>query len=205
MFRIAPFVFAVLFLGFSWKTSLSQDVLTLYNGRKIYTKIVEVNSLSIIYKHSTDIKERNKSILVARVFSIESEGKEEVLYKPDAMDPDLFTMDEMRMFIKGEQEAMRFYDSNALKIVSLAAGITSGYFGLFYGLIGPPLFSTVVGSFSPKMSKQKVTDPSLLSNPDFAEGYAKKVRDYKIRKSIVWGGIGYGIGLAGFILLAELD
>src|SRR4051812_5266715 len=170
MAKIIFAAFVFLFMGFSWKTSTSQDVLTLYNGRKIYTKIVEVTPEYIIYKHSTDIKERNKSILIPRVFSIESAGKEEVLYKPDPMEPDLFTLEEMRMFIRGEQEAMRFYDNNTLKVVSVATGIASGYFGFFYGLIGPPLVTTIVGSFSPRMSKQEVTDPSLLSNPDFTEG-----------------------------------
>lgn len=203
MNKITVYLFTIIFFGFSWETSLSQDVLTLYNGRKIYTKIVEVNSQSIIYKHSSDIKERNKSIILARVFSIESGGKEEVLYKPDPMDPELFTMDEMRMFIKGEQEAMRFYDNDLLKAMSLTVGVASGYFGFFYGLIGPPLFTTVVGSFSPRMSKQKVTDPELLNNPDFVEGYSKKVRDYKVRKSIVFGGIGYAIGLVGFIIIGN--
>src|SRR5258706_706537 len=203
MLRIDFAFFIIIFLQFSWKTAISQDVLTLYNGRKIYTKIVEVNAEYIIYKHSTDIKERNKSILLARVFSIESAGKEEVLYKPDQPDPDLCSMDERRMFIKGEQEAVSFYDSDALKITSVVVGVARGCFGFFYGLIGPPLFTTVVGSFSPRMSKQKITDPELLNSPDFVEGYSKKVRDYKIRKSIVWGGIGYGIGLVGFIVLAN--
>jgi hypothetical protein len=202
MVRITSAAF-ILFMMLSWKVSLSQDVLTLYNGRKIYTKIVEVNSQSIIYKHSTSIKERNKSIVLDRVFSIETNGKEEVLYKPDAMEPDMFTLEEMRMFIKGEQEAMRFYDNDALKVTSVILGIGSGYFGFFYGLIGPPLVTTIAGAFSPNMSKQKVTDPSLLSNPDFTEGYAKKVRDYKVRKSIVFGGIGYVIGLVGFIVIAN--
>ena len=181
----------------------SQDVLTLYNGRKIYTKIVEVNNEYIIYKHYTDIKERNKSILFNRIFAVESGGKEEVLYKPDPLDPELFTTEQMRMFIKGEQEAMRFYESDATKIVSVAFGVASGYFGFFYGLIGPPLFTTIVGSFSPKMAVMKVTDPSLISDPDFTEGYAKKVRDYKVRKSILFGGIGYSIGLVGFIIYAN--
>lgn len=183
--------------------ALSQDVLTLYNGRKIYTKIVEVNTEYIIYKHFTDIKERNKSVLLVRIFAIESGGVEEVLYRPDPLDPELFTVEQMRMFIKGEQEAMRFYDSDATKIVSVVVGAASGYFGFFYGLIGPPLFTTIVGSFSPRMSAMKVTDPSLINDPDFAEGYAKKVRDYKVRKSILFGGIGYGIGLAGFIIYAR--
>src|SRR5690242_5544444 len=193
----------ILFIMLSCTVASSQDVLTLYNGRKIYTKIVEVNSQSIIYKHSTNVKERNKSILLERVFSVETNGKEEILYKPDAMDPDMFTLEEMRNFIKGEQDAMRFYDNNTVKIASVLVGVGSGYFGVFYGLIIPPLFTTVVGAFSPNMSKQKVTDPSLLSNPDFAEGYAKKVRDYKVRKSIVFGGIGYAIGLVGFIVIAN--
>lgn len=203
MLRIALPAFLFFFMTLSWKTSVSQDVLTLYNGRKIYTKIVEVNTEFIIYKHSTNIKERNKSILLNRVFSIESSGQEEVLYKPDPMDPDLFTMEEMRMFIKGEQEAMRFYDNTTLKVVSVLGGMASGYFGFFYGLIGPPLVTTIVGAFSPNMSRQKVTDPALLSNPDFTEGYSKKVRDYKVRKSIVFGGIGYAIGITGFIILAN--
>ena len=193
----------MLFMQFSWKTSAAQDVLTLYNGRKIYTKIVEVNSQSVIYKHSTNIKERNRSILLPRIFSIETAGKEEILYKPDPMDPDMFTLEEMRMFIKGEQEAMRFYENNLLKAASFTVGVASGYFGFFYGLIGPPLFTTVVGAFSPNMSKMKVTDPSLLNSPDFNEGYSKKVRDYKIRKSIIWGGIGYAVGLTAFVIIAN--
>src|SRR5436190_12051112 len=121
MHRIPFSVFIIFLTFFSCKTSFSQDVLTLYNGRKIYTKIVEVNTASNIYKHSTNIKERNKSIVLERVFSIETNGKEEVLYKPDAMNPDMFTLEEMRMFIKGEQDAMRFYDNNAIKIVSVIA------------------------------------------------------------------------------------
>src|SRR5205814_602952 len=114
-----------------------------------------------------------------------------------------FTMEQMRMFIKGEQEAMRFYNSDVTKVVSVAFGMAYGYFGLFYGLIGPPLFSTIVGSFSPRMSAMKVTDPSLINDPDFAEGYAKKVRDYKVRKSILFGGIGYSLGVIGFIVYAN--
>src|SRR5215510_7925712 len=117
--RIILPAFLIFFITLSWKTSLSQDVLTLYNGRKIYTKIVEVNSQSIIYKHSTNVKERNKSILLERVFSIETNGKEEIIYKPDAMNPDMFTLEEMRMFIKGEQDAMRFYDNKTVKIASV--------------------------------------------------------------------------------------
>jgi hypothetical protein len=203
MFRIISPAFIILFTVLSWKTSLSQDVLTLYNGRKIYTKIVEVNAESIIYKRSTNIKEKNKSILLNRVFSIEANGVEQVIYKEDLMDPEMFTLEEMRSFIKGEQEAMRFYENNTLKVASVAVGMASGYFGFFYGLIFPPLFTTIVGSFSPRMPKQKVTDPALLSNPDFCEGYSKKVRDYKIRKSIIWGGVGYAIGITGFIILAN--
>ena len=200
--RIIFFLTLVYFI-FSSLPARSQEVLTLYNGRKIYTKIVEVNTQYIIYKHYSDIKEKNKSVLLARVYSIETGGKEEVLYKPDPLDPELFTMEQMRMFIKGEQEAMRFYDSDATKIVSVAFGMASGYFGFFYGLIGPPLLSTIIGSFSPKMSVMKVTDPALISDPDFVEGYGKKVRDYKVRKSILFGGIGYGLGLAGFMIYAN--
>ena len=74
MHRIISAAFILLFIQFSWKTSAAQDVLTLYNGRKIYTKIVEVNTQSVIYKHCTNIKERNKSILLPRIFSIETAG-----------------------------------------------------------------------------------------------------------------------------------
>src|SRR5258707_8382884 len=101
--HISLFLTLIYFLSSSLPAK-SQEVLTLYNGKKIYTKIVEVNTEYIIYKYFTDIKEKNKSILIARVFSIETGGKEEVLYKPDAMNPDLFTMEEMRKFIQGEQE-----------------------------------------------------------------------------------------------------
>jgi len=65
-----------------------------------------------------------------------------------------FRVDQMRMFILGEQDAMKYYKNDINKVGGFLFGAGSVYFG-FYGIIGPALYSTVVGSFSPNMESKK--------------------------------------------------
>jgi hypothetical protein len=106
---------------------------------------------TIAYK---SLSNKLKTIDPERVFSIVyKDGNEKIVYEPDSLDPLEFKVDEMRDFIKGEQDARVFYKNNAIKAGGVVVG--AGFALLtFYGLIGPPLYATVVGSYSPDVEKK---------------------------------------------------
>lgn len=104
------------------------------------------------------------------------------------------------MFIKGEQDADKYYKNNFNKGTAFVLGASGGLLG-FYGLAVPPLYATIVGAFSPKMEKQKVSDPALLQNNIYREGYEKKARDRKIRNAMIGGLVGFVAGSVAFSII----
>ena len=149
--------------------------------------------LSTAYR-KMDPKSKLKTIDPERIFSIRyRDGSERVIYTTDSLDPVDFKPEEMRMFIKGEQDADKYFKSNLNKGAAFVIGAGGGLLG-FYGLAVPPLYSTIVGSFSPRLEKQKVSDPALLQNNSYREGYERKARDRKIRNGVISGLIGFVAG-----------
>lgn len=178
--------------------SSAQDTLLLVNGTEMIADSIRFEGYYVgLYKQSS---KKPKHINSYRVFSIRHfDGNEEVLYTKDPGDPLDFSPEEMRMFIRGEQDANRFYHNNVNKGVSFAIGFGSSL-ATFYGLLVPPLYSTVVGSFTPSMDKMKVSDESLRSNEIYCEGYQSKVRKKKIKNSLVGGFAGFVAGFIAFSL-----
>jgi hypothetical protein len=138
-----------------------------------------------------------------RIFSVlGADGKEQVLYTKDPYDSLDFTPEQMRLFIKGEQDADRFFHGTANKAVSFAIGVPSSLLAI-YGLLVPPLYSTVIGSFSPNMQKATVSDPALRNVPEYSEGYQRKVREKKIRNSLLYGLAGFAAGFVVFNMVVN--
>ena len=134
-----------------------------------------------------------------RIFSVQlSDGTERILYSSDSLDPNDFSLEEMRMFIKGEQEAGLYYRNNLNMGVAMVLGEAASLLTI-YGLVIPPLYATIYGGISPDMNKQQVSDPSLLYSSPYKEGYSKKVRERKIRNGLISGVLGFAVG---FTLIA---
>ena len=167
--------------------------LLLINGKIIPFKLIESNGYDLVYR-TPDPKNKLKKIDPERVFSIKyMDGSERVIFQRDTLDPLEFTVDEMRLFIKGEQDADRLYHNNLNKVGAFAAGVVSSYFG-FYGVIGPPLYASFFGAFTPKVEKIKGVDTELIKIPEYREGFEKKARDRKIRNMLISGFIGFAAG-----------
>lgn len=170
-----------------------RDTIILINGNTIPAKSIDLKDYTIVYRKPAQ-KAKLKTIDPERVFSIKyKNGSERVIYTTDSLDPVDFKPEEMRMFIKGEQDADKYFKSNLNKGAAFVIGAGGGLLG-FYGLAVPPLYSTIVGSFSPRLEKQKVSDPALLQNNSYREGYERKARDRKIRNGVISGLIGFVAG-----------
>lgn len=174
----------------------SQDKIVLINGKQIIGKNIGLGGNSISYN---TVKGKTKKMHTDRAFSIQyANGSEKVIYTADPLDPSDFSVEEMRMFIKGEQEASLYYTNYFHTGLALTIGQAASAFAI-YGLILPPLYATIVGGHSPDMEKMKVSDPGNLYNSSFKEGYLKKVRERKIRNGLLGGFIGF---VAGFTIIA---
>jgi hypothetical protein len=184
--RITLLLFSFLFAS----GIFAQDTIVLLNGKTILSRHADVSGYSVTY-NSIKLNSKQKQVNVENVFSIRhADGTERILYQPDSLEPDDYTAEQMRMYILGEQDAILYYRNNLNKVTAFAFGGGSAYFS-FYGIIGPAVYATVIGSFSPKMEKQKVSDLMLLKNTEYREGYIRKARDKNTKNAILYG-------LAGF-------
>jgi len=176
--------------------------LLLINGKMIPFKLIESNGFDLVYR-TPDPKNKLKKIDPERVFSIRyMDGTERVIFQRDTLDPLEFSEEEMRMFIKGEQDATKLYHNNVNKVVGFVAGFGSSYLG-FYGIPGPFVYSTIVGAFTPNVKKIAGVDPELIKIPEYREGFEKKARDRKIRNGLISGFIGFAAGVITLSLVAN--
>ncbi|MEO0311877.1 MAG: hypothetical protein RIQ89_1534 [Bacteroidota bacterium] len=173
----------------------------LLSGKVKKFKSVDGSGFKIAYR--TLEKNKLRSIAFERVFSLRyPDGTEKVVYQKDPYDSLDFTVDQMRMFIKGEQDADKYYHNNVNKVLATIMGVGSGYFAI-YGIIGPPLYSTIMGNFSPKVKPNKVSDPQLISIPEYREGYERKCRDKKITQGLLFGFGGFLAGITTFAIMSN--
>jgi hypothetical protein len=179
----------------------AQDKILLIDGRVITVKNLSLSGYKIAYR--TVNKNKLKKIDTERVFSIQyADGSEKVVFTPNLQDSLDYTVPQMRMFVKGEQDATRYYKNNLNKGIAFTIGVGASLFAI-YGLVAPPLYSTVIGAFSPNMGKMKVSDSSLLNDQDYLEGYKSKVRNRKIRNSLLSGFIGFAAGAVAISIFAN--
>lgn len=175
--------------------SNAQDTIVLLSGKTIIAKNIAVGMYSVTY-YSLKENSWQKRIGPESVFSIKhADGTERIVYERDSLEEEDYTVEQMRMYVRGEQDAMKYYKNNVNKIAAFACGGVASFFG-FYGLIGPAIYSTVSGSVSPIMEKQKVSDPVLLHADEYREGYQRKVRDKKVKSSILYGIAGFAATFA---------
>jgi hypothetical protein len=202
----------------------AQDTLLLLNGKEVAADSIGFNGHTIYLKYN-NVKGLRKVISLVKytfdkhdgtafhpththqinpykAFSIrKAAGDEQIVFVPDPSDPMDFTIDQMRMFIKGEQDADRYYKNNVNKAAAFAVGVGSSLLTI-YGVVIPPLYATAIGSFTPRMNVRNGHDSPFRDDPVYCEGYQRKMRDRKIRNALVSGLVGFA---SGFITLTIIN
>lgn len=184
-----------LFLFLFMQQVTAQDTVIFINGKQVMASSVQISDYSVDYRSASG---KLKHVDAYRVFSVrQADGTEKIVYRPDPNDSIDFSIEQMRWFIRGEQEADRYFKDHGNKVFAFGIGAVSSLMGWF-GLAGPPIYSTVIGSFSPNMEKAKVSDESYRKIPEYCEGYQRKSRDKKIRNSFLAGMAGFAAGILVF-------
>lgn len=190
----------LVFVFFTVTTSTkAQEKLLLLNGRELLIQPLSFKEDSVRFEFKDYLNGKKKFVKKDNVFSYANgKGLEKIFYKEDSttVTNDL-SIDEMRSYIQGMQEGSRFYKAPFATVGGFFIGAASGYFIYFYALIPPATFIAITGNHQPDISKQKVSDPALLQNTMFVNGYQKKCNEKKIKNATVGGLVGI---LAGAVL-----
>lgn len=179
----------------------AQYTIQLLNGKQKQIINYELRGGDLVYKKPNDKKGRHHKMDRYGVFSVlDSTGKEEIIYNPiDTLDD--LAPDRMRTFINGEKYAMKNYRTPfGIKAESFLVGAGAGLLTI-YGTPIPFLNAAIVQRFTPDVPRGLPDEPAEIENIDFQEGYKYKARKHKIEQSLIWGGIGFGIGFATFALI----
>ncbi len=187
----------IAFVGFS---QTGTDTIVLLNGSSVITNIIDTTNGSVSFKNPKKSK-KNSVIENDRIFSINNSKGETIIYTYDTILGNEFTIDEMRYFIRGEQDAQKGFKARGAFWGNLAVGAGAGATGLFFSPIAPFAFSALVGIPKIKIKKKTVSNPDYLNHDAYLMGYERVARKKRQLRSLLSGGIGLGLGLGTSFIL----
>jgi hypothetical protein len=165
----------------------AQEKLLLLNGKELLIQAKSLKEDSTRLEYLEYLNGKKKCVKKENAFSYKNEkGIEKVFYHEDStsITNDL-SIGEMRSYIQGLQEAKLYYKAPYATVSGFLIGTASGYFLYFYSLIPPGAFVTIIGNHEPDMKRQQVSDPQLLKNTMFVNGYQKKCNEKKVRNAAI--------------------
>ena len=139
------------------------------NGQVIPAKIVGQSSLEVRYQTLRKGKLKVREIPTEEVFSVtDSIGRERIWYFYDSAFGNDLSIDQMRWFIKGEQDARAGYKPFWPMVGGfvVGAGVTIGLNLEVNSLFLPPLYSGAMALPRVHVTPGSITDPIMESDPD---------------------------------------
>jgi hypothetical protein len=203
--RALLLIIYLIFLSLSTK---SQDTIILLTGHTIPCKVYQENENVITCEFIKKGREERLILDTYRVFAIKfGNGEEKVYYQQDSTKGNWFTLEEMRYFIYGEQDAMKGYKSPMTSILGVIAGAGAGFFAIeSLILFGAPLVYTT-GNIFPYIiiDRKTVRDEKLLEQETYVQGYERVARSKKIQNALKSSTVGLAIGIGAYLLVKEFD
>ena len=162
-----------------------------------FERVFEKGKLSLKVLHRSD------------VFSIQFEGKEEqVLYALDEVLGDWMTLEEMRVYMAGEQDARNNYKAKWAFFSGIPVGAATAFMaqgGLILTIGGPVLYTLAQLAPNIRIRENTITDPSHVYNEIYALGYERVARSQLVVQALKGSVIGMAAGIAGYFLFPLED
>ncbi len=190
--------------------SHAQDTLLLMSGHTIEGKVLGQSTLEIRYleeKRNGKIVERAEP--TENVFSVkDSLGRERIWYFHDTVFGNDMTVDQMRWFIKGEQDARKGYKPIWPMVGGfvLGAGATIGLNLEVNSLFIPPLCAGAMALPRVHVTPGSISDPIMEGDEYYAYGYAKVGRSKRVVRTLIstFAGVAVGLAVRQFIINPSL-
>lgn len=181
-------------------TAHAQDRILLMNGQEIKAKVLGQSTLEVRYQEFLRSgKMRERAEPTETVFSVtDSLGRERVWYFHDTVFGNDLTVDQMRWFITGEQDARKGYKPlwPVIGGFVFGAGATIGLNLEMNAFFLPPLYSATMILPRVFVTKGSLSDPTLEGDENYAYGYARVGRSKRVVRSLVSTFAGIAVGLA---------
>ncbi|NVO02678.1 MAG: hypothetical protein HXX09_08215 [Bacteroidetes bacterium] len=192
-FKISIFAFLFGFLFFPF-ASFSQDTILLLNGEKYAVKIIKISNDSLTFVSPGKDGGKERQIEKIDVFSlISANGNEIVTYRQDTNAGNNFSVEQMRNYIYGEQDARRNYHAPMMTVMGVISGV-GGFVGLgFYGLMVPPLTTALFSIKSPRIKTKCVSKPELIKNDYYMTGYQSVAIRKKVKNGLIGGIVSFAV------------
>lgn len=177
----------------------AQDIIQLMNGQVIPAKILGQSTLEVRYQTLRKGRSKVREIPTEEVFSVtDSLGRERIWYFYDTAFGNDLSIDQMRWFIKGEQDARAGYKPFWPMVGGfvVGAGVTIGLNLEVNSLFLIPLYSGVMALPRVHVTKGSITDPIMEGDEYYATGYAKVGKTKRVVRTVIATAAGVVAGLA---------
>lgn len=199
MTRIFSFITITLLVCFVTDSfaQANADTLLLVNGDVIITSVKDTSKGEVTYANPKAGK-KDLTIENDRIFSIKNTKGETVYYKFDSLLGNDITVDEMRYYIKGEQDAQKNYKARGYFWGNIVVGAAAGATGHFLSPVAPFAFTAITGLPAVHIDHSTVSNLEYLKHDTYVMGYERMARGKRRLKSMLGGGIGLAAGLGVF-------
>lgn len=186
----------------------AQDTLLLMNGRQMNCHILaDTGTVFEFELTKANGKIKRRELHKNDVFSVKREGRSEViLYAQDELLGDIYSVDEMRFYLAGENDARENYSAWPTFAVGFAVCASVSLWGGdgYITAVGPPILYTML-QLVPKIKirEKTMTRPEYKYNDIYADGYEPPARSRKLFRAMGGSFAGSATGVALWFLLIK--
>jgi hypothetical protein len=201
--RTVPIEAELALLRRSFEDSLRNlTSLVLIDRHPLKAIVLQVDSIFVRYRKPGSNKqleiERDKVYGIANAL-----GETEVVYLPDSLESNWLSANEMKDYIRGQQDAQRNY--RIRPNISAAGGLMVGAVGSATGMFVGPLsiiaYTGLAGYTLPGQGRRSGFDQTMKENAAYREGYGTAAKRKTVKKAALWSSIGYVTGLAALTIV----
>lgn len=194
-------------LAFIATIGLSQnnkDTILLIDGNTIITTVVDTAAGYINYKHSKRA-DKIKKVNRDQVFSITDSTGEQLIYVFDTAIWNDLSINEMRYYIRGKQDAVNSRKGNGALAINFILSTGACITGNFFSPIIPFITAGILGRLKVKIKEGVVSDPEYLTQDSYLMGFEHEARRKRKIRSLLGGTVGMVVGLGTFFYLKDTD
>lgn len=189
----------LLSLALSALAALSQDRILLMNGQTIDARIIGQSTLEVRYALIKGTRSKERSEPTENVFSTtDSLGHERIWYFHDTLFGNDFTVQQMRHYIAGQQDARKGYKP-VLPVIGgfvAGAGLVIGLDIEVMALVIPPVYSLSMALPRVRVTKGSISNPLMDGDDFYAYGYARAGKNKRILRTLLSSAAGVLTGYA---------
>ncbi len=203
-FQLSMFFLLLVLLNNRAFPQQKPDSILMINGDVFHGKVIRLTERDLVVKDSEKaVQEFN--IDKELVFSYSNATGEYIVYTYDTLSGNDFTIDEMRYFIRGEQDGKKGFKARPAFYTNMVIGAASGITGSVFFPVPVFAFAVLAGIPKVKINRNTVRNQDDLTHPPYIMGYERMARRKRKIQSLVGGGIGLVAGIGTFFILQASD